>query len=297
MSDWAGIPATHESSGVDWLTLTFPSADLDDQATKLRTELLEERADLGDEVKTWKGLGYQGIQVTGFRMGVRADGALIQVSGEVARSTAKRWQTTSGRATRLDLQTTLRLQSSIPSFGSCVLPYTSTTPRRRGPPQKRSVTRDSAGSFMASVGSRSSPRYLRVYDKGVESGAEQPGILWRAELELKGDLCRTVYEQASRLEQEQSYYSSLLLSSLRQAGGQWPIESETISELPTQRSAPPSSDADRALAYLRKYCRKMAIRANEQYSSATIMEALGIRPYFMSHPPRLNAASRNRAED
>lgn len=92
----------------------------------------------------------------------------------------------SAKITRIDLAKDAREQS----FGFIHLAEAAQTGNFTGTAQKASVVRSSDGGTTVYIGSRSSERFVRVYDKGVESG--EGGNWARLEMETKGETAHMV---------------------------------------------------------------------------------------------------------
>jgi DNA relaxase NicK len=134
------------------------------------------------------------------------------------------------------------------------------------------------GSFTGEIGARTSQTFLRVYDKGVEEGSAPPGVVWRAELELKGARAVNTCHELLRKDDSASYSYSAVSSSLLARGGWWPPLGETIELAHGVAKPRPISDADRALEILRKQSGRLARTAHLKYTSREILLALGIDP-------------------
>jgi DNA relaxase NicK len=73
-------------------------------------------------------------------------------------------------------------------------------PPGNGRPAKRTLITDSDGGSTLYIGSRSSDRFARLYDKGREQRALPAGKWWRLELEVKGKSSQKVAEQLLSVE-------------------------------------------------------------------------------------------------
>lgn len=264
-----------ETSGIDWLTLTWPRHASDPIADEVTHAELAAQRDREEKLRPWKALGFEGIAGTGIKVGSSADMRILIISGETAGYRAMSLLKSCGRPTRLDIASTLLLCSEARSLGSYLLGSTNgkTSPNSR--PRKRTFTHCTAGSFSASIGSRTSETYIRVYDKGVEQRSHKPGVRWRAEVEFKAATAQRVWRAIQEDEPTPSYFSSLVSSRLRAAGGWYPLLLEDVPRLTVGKHRV-NTDPLRALQYLRKYCRRMTQLVIAAGMLPELLDALGI---------------------
>lgn len=143
-------------------------------------------------------LGYSGYACYGLFSGLREDGIIIRGSGQEAKLTEEiaRREKWDARCTRLDLQITADIGKTKNDYGS----------RVREAIEKSEGDESSAKGFNlafykarggdsgVTIGSRSSERYARFYNKTAEQrGRVGPG-LWRFEVEFKGQQARLMYK-------------------------------------------------------------------------------------------------------
>src|SRR3972149_4504132 len=182
-------------AGVDWLTVTVKDqenrAPLYYECARIKDRLIS----IGERYRPWSFKGYAGYMVAGLRWGTRLDSDIAMLSGADAH---QNWYVTGEWATncsRIDLAVTVELQSVFPSllrlYNDCLQRVNG-----RGVKYGGSVIYDSDGGCTLYVQRRSSHAFGRIYDKGIESGLEnQPGKLWRYEVEFHKPLAKTILSQ------------------------------------------------------------------------------------------------------
>lgn len=148
---------------------------------------------------------------------------MLRTSGPVSSASWRTVTRGSGHATRIDLQTSILYECDASSIARSALPEFRPHHQSRCRQRKCSKTSASDGSFIGTVGSRQSERYLRVYDKGREQRSHPPGRLWRIEGEFKARAATTVLSLLAASESVQSCCSSVLSSLVTSRGGQWPL--------------------------------------------------------------------------
>lgn len=132
--------------------------------------------------------GYQGHKVRSVAWGQRQDGSMLQASSWYAdRLFETRPNYTN--VTRIDLACTFWLHQDNPNHAQeLAAVYQSSRCEHKGrKPSARLITTFGQGDTLY-IGSRSSERMLRVYDKYRESGGnDEYKTAWRYEMEYKGD--------------------------------------------------------------------------------------------------------------
>lgn len=172
-------------ASIDWFTVTVSDG--------LRLRFMEAKAErvmraleaTGSPRAYTNRLGFVGDRVEGFFYGKRADTLMVIGSGEVASREAAFFIGLATTVTRLDLAVTLQdldidrdwtaIALRQASFDGRVDSGLLKTHRIEGTPDGRTLY----------VGSRSSDRYIRIYDKTAESKGIWPERSWRWEIEYK----------------------------------------------------------------------------------------------------------------
>jgi DNA relaxase NicK len=189
-------------AGVDYLTISA----LPHQVAvikKAAAKLCGQRERLGDQGKSSSALGYDGIQVGPVFFGIREDNrGLLRVSGPTAGEAFALVGKLGLHFTRIDIQMTIRPAGGLdnPDLAKTVL--RESNERRAAKPVKnyahvRLIDGNGRGDT-AMIGSRSSGRYGRIYDKAAESGDERYDRCWRYELEFKQEYADEVRDILSQ---------------------------------------------------------------------------------------------------
>jgi hypothetical protein len=238
--------------GVDYVTLT---AKTPASIGKLKmygdaqVALLERE---GFHVKPSRPMGYDGWQVGPVFLGARFDGFMLRVSGQMAHEAARLWDEDI-HCTRLDVQATLKHFPAWSPWGKISLgvaeAYQKANPRRGGYPHGRLEDGRGKGDTVK-VGSRTSDRYGRLYDKEKESLDPVYDGCWRYEVEYKGDYallaCRTL--RASQFSAREA--GRMALAEYKAWG--YPIPETELQMCEPLAVDSPKSDVERRKAWLRR---------------------------------------------
>jgi DNA relaxase NicK len=237
-------------AGVDWVTYTVPRGNDADRLWRTACGIISEQEGKGARRKSFGSHGYRGEQVEHAALGAREDGIYFRLSGDLACSKWGEIGSSGGKPTRLDLQTTFLLRHSLTECGQRFFPETPTHPARRGRPPVFSFQRDTVGAWIGRAGSRSSRAYMRVYDKGIESGSHPAGLRWRVEAELKAEYAETQWKGLHSAESTQAYCYASSAYWAQRSGLAWPLPtpSEITPLTPTMEPVPP--DVTASLAWL-----------------------------------------------
>lgn len=186
------------SAGFDWLSLTqYRTATEARELEALAVQLIERRSSEGfDESAPPLGHGYRSRGSAGVTWGIREQDVLLVLTGELAREYGRRAYELARNVSRADIQVTVELsrpQTALARRWGDVLRKLNHGARKgRG----RRWNDRSAGRVIRGipwgdtlyVGAKKSDVMLRLYDKGVESGAVtagecKPGQWWRYEVQ------------------------------------------------------------------------------------------------------------------
>lgn len=170
--------------GVDWLTCTS-----DKDSVGLAWFEMFQRLAVGPG--EWRNPWYDGKADEHLRWGYNPKiGYILMATGSLADVVWQKTVPVARKVTRIDLQVTVRL------FGVKEnLPEVEYRKNSASQFRKYGLVQTSRSGQTLYVGSRTSCQFGRLYDKGVESGIEEPGLLWRYEVELKKPVSHSVGSQ------------------------------------------------------------------------------------------------------
>jgi hypothetical protein len=179
---------TVKEAQVDWLTLTFKEGGKW-QAARIRAEhLLLQEVEDGEDEEDLHFQGYSGRQAGRVGYGVRDDGALLRLSGAISDEHLSDLVPLASNISRIDLAVTMKLPPNYPNpmkegfrLGPTI------KPARGAAPDYQLIEHSRQGTTLY-VGSRTSPRFGRVYDKWKESQLAFYAGCTRYELEAKSKL-------------------------------------------------------------------------------------------------------------
>lgn len=162
-------------TGIDWLTCT---TDKDEIGGAWYSYVV---GTAGGDVEPWRNRWYNGVKADNLRWGYRERQGYIFIStGDTVASVWRFVVPAAKSVSRVDLQVTVELEEPVVQLAQEY--YLSLPGDGR---RNYTLMQNKKGGSTLYVGSRKSPGYGRLYDKGVESGAREPGSLWRYEVENK----------------------------------------------------------------------------------------------------------------
>jgi len=172
-------------ASVDWFTVTMEDGLRSRFAEAKAIRVMKVLADGGSEQSSTNRLGFVGERVEHFFYGKRGDLLMVIGSGEVAASEASFFLSMATNVSRLDLAVTLRDDDIDRDWTAIALEQCSYDGRvDSGILKTHRITGTPDGNTLY-IGSRSSDRYIRIYDKTAESKGVWPERSWRWEAEYK----------------------------------------------------------------------------------------------------------------
>jgi len=241
-----------QGAGVDYVTMTAntPATILwlkryaDAQFAMLEAD--------GFHVKPSKPMGYDGWQCGPVFGGARVDGYMLRVSGQAANEAFGLWHEDI-HITRLDVQATLKSIPGQPEWGKWSIAMAeanqSARPRRGGYPHARLEDGRGKGDTVK-VGSRTSDRYGRLYDKEMESLSPEYEGCWRYEIEYKGDYAVMAARHLRAASSLTSAAGALALAEYR--NWQFDVPGVSLEDARPLAIDEPKSDVDRQKSWLRR---------------------------------------------
>lgn len=149
----------------------------------------------GYEYKAWHAMGYGGWQLGPCRIGRRDDGAIVVISSGVVGKPLYLPDLEDARCTRLDIRIDCYYEGDRPQLALLANDATLAYRKGRGGrPYLVDLRAPDPGSSTLYIGRRTSPLFVRVYDKEEESGND-PAYrgCWRLEVELKDEAANETF--------------------------------------------------------------------------------------------------------
>lgn len=267
------------SRGVDWITATargeHQQHDMWDIGEQYLTDCVET---IGQEVKRAELRGYKGWATDNCFLGKRDDSVMLRGSSASAEEVYRRLyeQSHEWNITRLDLQVTGKFPHDYEGYGreaeAAAIAAIDRSPASR--PRRVASVRGNGRGDTCSIGSRSSQRYLRCYDKTREQRGQVEANLWRWEVEYKQPLSTGI---AARLAAQQSRAScivAVVADEFQRKGVSVPWENGEVIELPTT-GVSATSDG-RRLVWLNTQVRPVIGKLRETVGLDAVLIALGL---------------------
>lgn len=282
------------TAGIDWVTYIARDRGAVPRLTQLANELQEEHGDETDVMKPFRLARYEGWRTPAVRVGQSGASCLLQVSGQVAAASWTRMASCGGAPTRLDVQVSLELPTSQPRFYMRLLsPSTKMRLSSRSSLPRRSLRSDNRGYLLGTVGDRTKARYLRVYDKGVESKAHAAGHLWRMELEAKRGLARKLWLDLMEATDVPQWCFDSVSEQWKSSGYCWPLSESTRGVRGVSAYEPRDRNAVKLARWTRTSVAPAMQRLVAKYGRDAVLEMLALNT--PSDVPQAKAAARRSA--
>lgn len=268
--------AVTTESRLDWLTGTVGLEGRRAEARDVAIDLLTAAARRGDEPKEQHWQGYSGRGTKHIFFGNRPDGSLVKLSGPPADEGLSPLAPLLTHVSRLDVCLTLRTEEDRDR----IIREAAAAARAAAPPwgtkPDTKIIDHSRKGITTYIGSRTSQRYGRVYDKSRESGLADYANSLRFECEFKGELGASGAHSLAAAADRRGDVDSIVRSEF----GRWGIYvgGEPLNSAVHLEYKRPPTDTDRRLRWLAVDVRQTLVRLREagRYDEALI--ALGIAP-------------------
>jgi hypothetical protein len=196
--------------GVDYLTLTTKEPTRYAEWLSVFEAVAAQEQARGHKWADARILGYTGSLCGHVFVGKRDDGAMARLSSSAAEIYGPLFSPDACHCSRIDIQATCELADPRPDFLEKAYEHAKIQKVKNGRPPVYTHLKTSEGGSTIYVGSRSSMRYGRIYDKGAESGTLIPGKCFRWELEIKDALAdQAVALLTNGAQPERTIYSLL----------------------------------------------------------------------------------------
>lgn len=263
---------------IDWLTCTVKAGQQLGVLNSRATAIMSIREREGFKKRPWNYLGYTGETIDGCTWGTRKSDGLLRLSGDMAARYAPTAIVFADNISRLDVQVTLVDQNLRMNWARWVDNQIGLWPRvQSGELETRLIEKRPVGTT-SYIGSRSSDRMLRCYDKHAESEGEYPLGSWRWEVEYKHLRAMGV----ARNLQLNSFKPQHCLDTVCKAYQSYNITMPTLC-MPTgwrDAGVKHTSDDERRLQWLKTSVAPMIERLRESHTLETVAGALGLTDVY-----------------
>ncbi len=265
--------------GIDWITVTHPGGEhVLGQVFDIR-EALDEHIPI--QAEEWKFFGFEGVQLGQFSYGFRKQECIMQFRGHLA-TAAIAVIPASWKCTRIDLEASVMLENETTLAKKY---FTSLGGSERiAKPMLRFMSTSGDGGDTLYIGSRKSLQMGRIYDKGAERRIKGDGelgsqLLWRYEVELKGEKARGAYNALWFLKGDVRPAIGQFVYDWFLSRGIVPAYDRTGVHLAIDAAVHQALEKDefiRKLEWISRCVSPVVKKLSEQYSPFTILEALGL---------------------
>jgi hypothetical protein len=260
----------------DWITLTAPTGEGATDLYDVGIPIIRSAGGRDVECREWRWQGYTGLCSRGVAWGWRLDGACLRASGMAAGLVYHAARHLKVRCTRLDLCVTARSSQPVDNLSASYYRSAGRGPTARGRRFRSTLIINDLGGQTFYAGTRTSPVYLRVYRKDIESEGEYPEYSWRWEVELK-DLVSDNLWHLEDADLEDPQKVKLLVASYF---ARWHLDVPWLDATPDPVWVPrrEPTDAERLERWLRTSVAPAIERLMTCRTRAEILDALGLNP-------------------
>jgi len=240
------------SVGVDYLTLTSREEDSRIELYDIGCDYLEHEYRLGNLRKPMSPHGYEGTKCGAVFVGNRQGQIMLRISGPRADDVMELLRGIDVNCTRIDLQVTLKLPQYDGQYGHRKQQEALQFRHSHRLKNKGHISHilGNGNGDTTYIGSRTSPRFGRIYDKHMESGAEMWENCWRWELELKDYVGQKAFDTVCAADGDTSTVLSIVYAQFRDWGFNLsPVGKE---DLYLNGAGRADSDAERKLGWIAK---------------------------------------------
>lgn len=241
---------------------------------KLGEALVEGERERGNARSGFALRGYRGSHAGRASYGCRPDGSIISLSGHLASVKLDDVLAIATNASRVDVAVTVRLEPPQTDIQSAAFDMACLAPRGEGTPPEAELRKFRDGHATFYLGKRSSERYLRVYNKELESKEVHYRGCHRYEVETKA-LCATAVADALRVAECRSEWVRGFVYSHCASRGVVPVFPATghVALLPGFRRR---TDDDTSLAWIASAVRPSVGRILANGRGGDLLGALGM---------------------
>lgn len=268
------VDGTLVDCGIDWLTFRPEGRAEGEIAWKVWSDWveLESSGTVKERLKkrsTMRSMSCSGMAVMYSRTGPCS----LSISGEALSMVPQWYELSLLRAARMDIQATVSLSESLPTLAARLYDWWGSENSVKTLRMKRVLMQSPEGQTVY-LGRRQSPRFLRVYDKGGQSGLASLGRCWRVELELKSKAARPAWEAWNAIEDRAGWCYSQVVAYLRTVNVQ--LATGVDPDVGMVRMEPSRESVGSTLEWLEKTVRPAVVRLNRDGHVKDVFRALGL---------------------
>lgn len=265
--------------GIDWITLTSP------RESELHDVLLNNWYEVFNRIRLVNGLlddasvlGYAGIKTDGAFVGTRYDGAMIRLTGRIAREHFLSLKYETANCTRIDVQVTCEWTGTGAHPPRLVAMHANASNELLPKSRQRNIEerKDNREGYTTYVGSRQSSSFLRCYHKSAEDPDAYGPNVYRYEVQYNKD---TAYRVLETLQQHQETLESACVALVWdwcERRGIIPVFKHSAEKVIVSRETLPLTELDKKLSWLITQVRPTVGTLVEQgYRKEAIIALLG----------------------
>lgn len=269
---------------VDWVSATSVSHRPTGALATYSRHLVTREATLGNPRRTWAFFGYLGEASGRCEWGQRRDGTLVRVQSDLASEVWRCILDLASNISRIDLALTVWYAEPM---GGLTDEYERAVQQRAkqvGRPITLGRWHSAKGGETLYIGSRSSERFARIYNKYAQSDSADYQNAWRYEVEFKGDAANTISRALACSTDPTSSIRDTVLDYFSRYGCHLPIEAGSLAVRDRHRMDT-TTDAKR-LRWLRQAVGPSVVDLASRVGYRSVLEALGIPTELLYNEPR-----------
>jgi hypothetical protein len=267
--------------GIDYITATNRLGEHHRSFHDFGLWLVAQEADKGESRNDWRFSAYRGARAGRAAYGRRYDGSCVRLSGAVAAEHWAQLTTLATNVSRLDLQVTVCPDGGPTKRLASHYRQLRRKNRGRGRPAKVKLWVGLDGPECLEVGKRVSNRYLRVYDKAVQSKLPYYLGALRYEAELKNETAWVIAQSLNFKPDEAGEICSYVSMLARNRGLHISLAAgRSVSDLGAGhfrlRSEAYLGEADRKVMWIRNCVRPSVLAFLARGERGVVLDALGL---------------------
>jgi len=271
--------------GVDWITATSKQRDCDSGLHGFGRFLVQESADAGNKLTSWRMSGYRGLAAGGAAVGMRGDGCVVRLSSAFAAVYWNQVVDLASKVTRIDLQVTTKMEYPGTKAVARAYRQMKRAPKAKGKPPKFKLWVGPSGPEALMLGVRQSNRFGRCYDKGLESGLPEFENCLRAEVEYKGSQATSNAGALSVNENPNCYIADQVSLFLKNRGiripwHQYGVRGAAVNTIDNPRAHYFTDNPLRSLWWFDKCVRSSVERLCKAGMRDEVINSLGLRDFI-----------------